>query len=187
MESIENLAKIVALLAAVLGAGKFFTDKRKERAKAGNKMLEQLETDEQLILACRMLDWTARTLEMPGHLVGPAFAGKTEFTHTHGRMARALSDKRRYSWMEVAYRDCFDHFFTFLTRVNAALNSGVYEARDVLPLKYYVDLLIRGNEGNTIDTVVIDAFLKDFGYYEPVRTLRCRLHKAEIPWWNDWV
>lgn len=187
METIKNLTDLLALIGAVLAALKFFSDKRKERSKAGNEVLEQLETDEQLILACRMLDWTARTLEMPKDLVGTAFAGKTEFTHTHERMAEALSSKTRYSWEEVAYRDCFDHFFTFLTRVNAALNSGVYEPRDVLPLKYYVDLCLHENKDGTSDKKSINVFLKAFGYYEPINSLYERLSKADVPRWELWV
>lgn len=183
MISLESLTDVVAVVGGAIAAFKYFSDKRKDRSQSGNDVLEKLESDEKLVLVCRMLDWTARKLPMPKELSGPAFANKSEFSHTHKRMMKALSSKEEYSWDEVAYRDGFDYFLTFLTRVDAAAKSGVYKARDVIPLKYYIDLLLKGDERGTLETDVLAEFMKDFGYYEAVQDLSESLERGRFPWW----
>lgn len=155
-------------------AWKYSKEKRIERSAAGNRMIAELETNEWLRLACQMLDWTARSFLLPEEILKrrvPRLPEDQErndiLVHSTSLMLGALSEKGEYSPDEVLYRDAFDALLTWLDRLHAGLDAGIYSEKDVRPVAYYVESLFVPRHHGKEATAVITGFIGN--YYEHQR------------------
>lgn len=156
--------------------------RRWDRAKLGNQVLERLPSDEWIATACLMLDWSTREIAVPKGMVG--FVGKESFIHSAELMSTALQSRgegMRYTREEVIYRDVFDRFFQFLEGVNAALDSGLYEAKDVKPLGYYLKVIYEPRFLPADAISDLQRYLKGFGFSDSISKIYTRILGAEPP------
>lgn len=156
--------------------------RRWDRAKLGNQVLERLQSDEWIATACLMLDWSTREIAVPKGMVG--FVGKESFIHSAELMSGALQPRgngMRYTREQVVYRDVFDRFFQFLEGVNAALDSGLYEAKDVKPLGYYLKAIFEPRFLSEKAVADLQQYLKDFGFSDSITKLYTRILGAPPP------
>jgi hypothetical protein len=175
-----TLLEYSTALGAVAGGGfalyQYWKSLRWQRAKLGNEVLERLQSDEWIATACLMLDWSEREISVPKGLVG--FVRKEQFIHRVDLMSSALkprADGATYTREEVIYRDAFDRFFQFLESVNAAIDSGLYEPKDVRPLGYYLKAIYEPRFLSAEAVADLRRYLNDFGYSVAISELYRRI------------
>lgn len=160
-------------------AWRYVEGKRIERSAAGNRMIAELETDEWLRLACQMLDWTARSFQLPDEILKRRIpkpqgeeGGDSILVHSTGKMLGALEEKSEYSADEVLYRDAFDALLTWLDRLHAGLESGIFSERDVRPVNYYVQALFAPRHHGKDAAAAMTGFIRnyyDIGRFDSLR------------------
>jgi hypothetical protein len=119
---------------------------RTARWKAGDlaaTLVAQLDTDEELALACRALDWGVGPLVVPARyrpLVESTRPGIMD--HDPRLLAVAMRPLLRPEVLEdqrgLVYRYAFDRMFTFLQNVNRLLEQGQLLLEDLHALRYWL-------------------------------------------------
>lgn len=156
---IEEFSKLAVPAIALLGA--IYTVRqywRAQRWRAGDlafTLVSQLETDDELAFACRVIDWGVGPLIVPKRyrplLEKVATDTKNPTPIERGEvlqqdrplMARAL---KVYLAIDpenepagLIYRYCFDKLFNHLANVNRLLAAGQIELEDIRGLKYWLE------------------------------------------------
>ncbi len=172
----------IALSGAFVG-WRYVEEKRIERSAAGNRMVAELETNEWLRLACQMLDWSARSFLLPEEILKrriPKQSGEDGpdeiLVHSSGKMLRALMVKDEYDSDEVLYRDAFDALLTWLDRMHAGLESGIFSERDVRPVSYYVQAMFAPKHHGPEAAAAVTGFIRNYYDMDRFELLRDRLN-----------
>lgn len=163
-------------------AWKYTKEKRIERSAAGNRLISELETNEWLRIACQMLDWTARSFLLPEEILKRRVPRSPEeeesydvLVHSTSKMLGALTQQKRYSTDEVLYRDAFDALLTWLDRLHAGLDAGMFSEKDVQPVGYYVQALFDPRHHGKEAAEVITAFIRNYYDHQRFALLKDRL------------
>jgi hypothetical protein len=150
---------------------------RAARWKAGDlaaSLLAQLNSDEELALACRALDWGTGPLIVPQRyqplLKGPGVQimehdPKLMVIAMRPQLQPELLDKKDRSGL--IYRYAFDRFFTFLQDVNRLEEQGQLLLEDLQGLQYWMRNIARYPYASPHECV-FQPFLYAAGYEDVI-------------------
>lgn len=168
MEAKDYAAMATAFLALIgLGFGlyQYYVAQKWRRSEFAAKQLEQLVTDPELSLLCKLLDWKRRDLPVPKKY--RALTDATTFEHNWTILAEAMIEGRRegrYTWQQAMYRDLLDHFCEYLQTLNHYLSIGLIDLRDTATLKYWLKELKHPRFAAPGDERMFMEFIRVFGY-----------------------
>jgi hypothetical protein len=173
---LANAAIIAACIGAavgLLGFGISLFNARKavawKRAELANNYLKDLITNEELVFACRALDWNGGFLVVPDAL-RPLLPNEAKIiTHKPSVMQTAMKPDLTLDEMAKEprlqlYRTSFDSLLSWLSLVDNALQRNLFEATDVRAVGYWVQQIHRNG--------TLDDFIEVFDYAEPMQRLR---------------
>jgi hypothetical protein len=142
---------------------------RWKRAELANSYLKDLNTNEELVFACRALDWNGGRLVVPANL-RPLLSDKADsIIHDYSVMAYAMRPDLLVSEMErdsriQLYRTAMDALLSWLGLVASALDRDLFIADDVDVVGYWVFHIERVG--------FLDGFIRAFGYDKQTQKLR---------------
>ncbi|MFS2154806.1 hypothetical protein [Rhizobium sp. Rhizsp42] len=171
----------IGVLVASIGGGLALYNARKatlwKRAELANGQVRELYANEELLFACRCLDWNAGRLVVPRSL-RPLLADGTE-TIDHDQTAFRKSLRVDLTTEEAAedmrlqiYRTALDTLLTWMAATDSAIERRLYKAEDIEDAGYYLGQACR------IDEVL--RFIDAFGYRKSIGRL-ARKYAVELP------
>lgn len=121
-----------------------------QQAKEAFAMTDRIGSDGALRTATLMLDYDSRNFVMP--------SGQ-ESVITRAKVMEGLRlTNLRFDEEEVFIRDTFDQFFSYLDRIEIAIEVGLVRKKDIIPLvDYYADLMNRNQSA-------FASFMSRYGY-----------------------
>lgn len=166
--AIADLAALIAVMVGfgglVFGLRQYYIGQKWKKSEFAAAILEQLVADERLATCCKMLDWSARRFPVPEQY--RVLFEQPTFTHTWAKVITAMKpeeEKGSFSWQEMLYRDLFDHFFSYLERVNHYISIRLITVNDVSSLEYWLKQLA---SPRFVDQPVFIDFLRAYDYTE---------------------
>ena len=142
---------------------------RWKRAELANNYLKDLNTNEELVFACRALDWKGGRLVVPANL-RPLLSDKADsIIHDYSMMKSAMRPDLLITEMEKdsriqLYRTAMDALLSWLSLVASALDRNLFVADDVDVVGYWVFQIERVG--------FLDGFIRAFGYDKQIEKLR---------------
>ena len=147
------------------GLYQYYVAQKWKRSEFAAKHLEQLATDPELSLLCKLLDWNKRHLPVPEKY--RPLTKSPVFEHNWEVFAAAMiahGRKGDYSWQEAMYRDLVDRFCEYLQSLNHYVTIGLIDLRDISTIKYWLRELARPRFASTRDEQMFLDFIKVFAY-----------------------
>jgi hypothetical protein len=173
---ISDTATIIAYLGAIVGlvgGGVALFNARKavlwKRAELASNYLRELRSDEELVFACRALDWNGGRLVVPENL--RPLIGDTAISHDPEVMRHAMRSDLTIFEMEEdpriqLYRTSLDSLLSWLSLLATALNRKLFTVEDVKDVYYWIRHIERAD--------FLNDFIETFGYGDSFRNLRDR-------------
>lgn len=165
-------------IAAISAFYVFLQYRRAQRWKATDlaaTLLERLDTDQSLALACQALDWGVGPLIIPDQyrpLFGTDAPGEVPsvMDHDPNVLFAAVQPKLNKQTLRdprgLVYRYCFIKLFTYLDNMSKLLADGQLREKDIDELEYWLKRL-RKYEYKPVDkkgTLVFQPALRAWGY-----------------------
>jgi hypothetical protein len=169
--------------AATIGGAVALYNARKaalwKRAELANSHLKELLSNEELVFACRCLDWNGGTLVVPKTL-RPLLQNATLETIRHERAAYVVAMAANLSLQQMdddvrlqIYRTSSDSLIGWLCSVESAIARGLYTPADIEEARYWLNSLSRVN--------TMGGFIDAFGYRKPLDSLAQRFALQPFP------
>jgi hypothetical protein len=167
-----ELQPIISITGTILGFGglafglyQYYKAQKWKRAEFAAQQLEQLSTDAELELCCKLLDWALRRSPVPDKYA--ALTDEKTFVHDWRIMCQAMlpeEDKDMdWDWQHMMYRDIFDKFFNYLERINHYIAIRLIAEKDVASLKYWLEQV---SAPRFLPTEQKDLFMRFLNAYE---------------------
>ncbi|MCA9571715.1 MAG: hypothetical protein KC656_27950, partial [Myxococcales bacterium] len=166
------ITAVVGGVGIVVGRREYRTTREVMQAEKARELADRLQADALAGTALRMLDWVARTYEVPGE--GPT-------SISSARVAGALATKDRYDPDEVLVRDAFERLCDELVLVESSVASGLVQEAHVQRHFGYWLAILGAPERNGHDAAFRDRlweYVERWGYRD-VQDL-CRRFGYEI-------
>lgn len=168
--SIPALAASGGLLVGAIALANYRKSVRWKQAELANMQLRDLVTNEDLVFACRSIDWYGGLLVVPEAL-RPLLeeAGQSDvIEHSPSIVARAmapdLSDEEMKSEPRLQlYRTAIDSLLSWFSLVQTSLHRKLYEPADIEAIAWW---LFRIKQAS-----YLEDFIQEFGYKEDVVAL----------------
>lgn len=157
---------VLGLVGLGFGLYQYYVAQKWKRSEFAAKHLEQLMTDPDLSLLCKLLDWKRRNLPVPEKYL-PLTDPITVFEHNWTEFATALIGGRRqgnYTWQQAMYRDLLERFCEYFQALNHFVTIGLIDLRDIVTVKYWLEQLARPRYANKGDEEMFIGFIKFFVY-----------------------
>ena len=165
---LKTVVAVTAVGGFLFGIYQYTKAQHWKRAEFAAKELERLSTDPVLSLACIFLDYDERTVNVPE--IYKEMAKSNSFIHRWAILEKAMmaslttNDGRNgFTWLEVLYRDVFDHFFTYLVSIDHYIDIDLVSKRDISILKYWLEKLSHPPFADR--RPIFDGYIKYFSYY----------------------
>lgn len=146
-----------------------------KRAELANSQLKELLSNQQLVFACRCLDWNGGLLVVPEDL-RPLLADNVRtIEHDSAVFVKAmeanlyLSEMRTDPRLQI-YRTAMDSLLGWLGATDSAINRGLYTSSDIEEAAYWLRALTR--------IPSMSGFVDAFGYRKPLDRLA---HQFDVP------
>lgn len=168
-----NTIAYVGAFAGVVGGGVALFNANKavlwKRAELANSHLRELMSNEELVFACRALDWNGGFLVVPTGLRPLLSGDSATIAHAPAKLERAMSSDLTLSEMMgdeslQIYRTAMDSLLSWLAILASALKRNLFVAEDVKEIGYWVRKIQ--------DNPALADFIKDYGYSDTIQTLR---------------
>jgi hypothetical protein len=155
---------IVSALVFAAALYQYIKAQRWKASEFAASQLAMLWNDERIRFACLALDWRVRTVRV-SEAYG-AIAPAPTFVHEVEVMQEALATEAKrmvFPWPRTYYQDCFDRFFEYLTLLNHYVEIGLFEASDIIPIRYWTRLLIEPKFAT--NAAVFTDYCQYYGYH----------------------
>jgi hypothetical protein len=154
-----------------------------KRAELASSYLRDLTTNDELVFACRCLDWSGGRLVVPQSLRPLLTDGGESIEHDRSIFAIALRPDLSIREMNddpriQIYRCSVDSFLSWLNVVASALNRKLFYPDDLEEVGYWV--------AKIESEPSVHAFIAGFGYQENISKL-VRLYRTKQTPYRDWV
>ncbi|MDT8759919.1 hypothetical protein MZO42_14550 [Sphingomonas psychrotolerans] len=166
------LVSALGLVVATIGGSVALYNARKsvlwKRAELANSHLKELLTNDELLFACRCLDWNGGILVVPESL-RPLLKDPGEtITHDVGVYATAMDPYLTLAEMAAEprlqiYRTATDTLLGWLSATDSAIDRKLYTPADIREAGYWL--------GRVHRVPAVMAFIDAFGYREPLDRL----------------
>jgi hypothetical protein len=151
-----------------------------KRAEFASSQLKELNTNEELVFACRSLDWNGGLLVVPDKLralVSNDCAVTQALKHEKFILEQAMRPDLTIDEMErdrrlQVYRTAMDSFLSWLALVQQSLDRHLYETEDADWIIYWLRLIRRRD--------FLHPFIRAFGY-EPHLARLYELFRVPLP------
>ena len=165
----------------VIGGGIALFNARKtvlwKRAELANSYLRELSSNDELVFACRSLDWNGGILVVPDKLRPLLLGDKKTIAHDPTVLNTALRPGLLISDLEAderiqIYRTALDALLSWLSNLASGLERKLFTAKDLDEVGYWVHHI--HNHGELL------SFIEAFGYRANMEQLRRAFsYKAE--------
>ena len=174
----ELIAIITVLLAAIGGALALFNAWKAilwKRAELASSYMKELNSNAELVFACRALDWNGGRLVVPEQL-RPLLLDDNTKTIVHERpvfqkamrVSLSVAEAEHDPRMQI-YRTALDALLSWLDIVDSALSRNLFLVQDLREVKYWVDRIA--------DNPDLTGFINNFGYRPMLDRLEKRFSK----------
>lgn len=142
-DAIELTIQAVALVGGGVASGlalyQWRVGQRWQRAEQLDKFIERFETEPRLRLGSAVLDWTFRRVQHGDSTV--SFKNEDVLLALRDHVADRVA---RFSTVQALIRDALDAVLTMFTRLEAAMSSGLLEARHARRyFRYWLERFIK--------------------------------------------
>ena len=165
----KDYAAIVTTFLGLLGLGfglyQYYVAQKWKRSEFAVKQLDQLMTDQELSLMCKLLDWRRRDMAIPEKY--RTLTESSLFEHNWVVFAEAMIHGRRdgpYTWQQAMYRDLVDRFCEYLQSLNHYVSIGLIDLRDITTVQYWLRQLAHPRFANKGEEEMFLRFIKFFEY-----------------------
>lgn len=171
----------IGVLVASLGGGLALYNARKaalwKRAELANFQVRELYANEELLFACRCLDWNAGRLVVPQSLRPLLADGMQTIEHEQTVFRSSLSvdllaDEATADARLQIYRTALDTLLTWMAATDGAIERKLYKAEDVEDAGYYLGKAARVKE--------VVRFIDAFGYRRSLNRLAAK-YGVQLP------
>jgi len=172
----SEAATVIAYFGAfvgLIGGGVALFNARKavqwKRAELANGYLKELGSNQELVFACRAMDWNGGLLVVPDNLLPLVDGGAKTISHEAAALKLAMKtgltlNELKADFRMQIYRTAIDTLLTWLNLIASALDRNLFEARDIDEVGFWVHRIEQMG--------VFEAFIDVFGYREPTDQLR---------------
>ncbi len=157
---IAAVTPILGLTGLTFGLYQYYVAQKWKRSEFAAKQLEQLRTEPELSLLCKLLDWRKRQLPVPAQYL--SLANTPLFEHNWTIFAEAMIEGRResnYTWQQAMYRDLVDRLCEYLQGLNHYVSVGLINPGDIATVAYWLQQLasprfaLEGDEGMFLEFI----------------------------------
>ncbi len=142
-----EIKDVVAIISSVIGISglafglyQYTIAQKWKRSEFAAKHLEELSSDPELELCCKLLDWAVREVPVPDKY--RMLTNESKFVHDWRILAEAMAPESsdcQFDWQHMLYRDLFDHFFDYIERINHYIAIKLISESDTSSLKYWLE------------------------------------------------
>jgi hypothetical protein len=166
------LVSSMGLIVATIGGMVALYNARKsvlwKRAELANSHLKELLSNEELLFACRCLDWNGGVLVVPKSLRPLLKDGAETITHEVGQFMRALSPTLTIAAMATdarlqIYRTATDTLLSWLSATSSAIDRKLYTPSDIQEAGYWL--------GKAYRLPALVEFIDAYEYRKPLDRL----------------
>lgn len=169
----------------LIGLKRYAKDQAWKRNEFVANEIKEFTSDKMVRNTMFMLDWGTRSIEL--------FPDKTAYEERFARVDRntlklALQyhglrakeqGKDRFTPIEVAIRDNFDHFLSYLERFEQFIEAGLITEKKLEPyLKYWISVIAEKMEFDVRNTLY--HYINQYGF-TGTQTLFARFNKTILP------
>jgi len=142
-----------------------------KRAELASTYLKELTSNQELVFACRALEWSRGKLAVPETLVPLLESEKRSIVHDAAALERAMDRDRYLDQMDSderlqIYRTSMDSLLSWLTLVAQAIERDLFQPKDLEEARYWVQMVT--------DRPFLNAFIDAYEYGQPLALLRER-------------
>ena len=175
------LISALTLLIATLGGLVALYNARKavlwKRAELANSHLKELLGNEELVFACRCLDWYAGLLVLPKNLRPLLTSGAETIDHDMSVFLASTSPTLSLQQMREEprlqiYRTALDSLLGWMVSTSSAIERNLYKPEDIKEAEYWLKMIVV-NEA-------IMSFADAYGYTTPLVRLS-KLYGLALP------
>lgn len=139
-----------------------------KRAELAGSYLKDLFTDEELVFACRALEWQAVPLVVPERVAPLLPDGRRTIEHERSVMQGAMASGLSIDGMKLdprirIYRTALDGLLSWLALLDQAIQRGLFAPGDIVEAKYWLRIVSKARW--------LDAFIAEYEYDEPIDRL----------------
>lgn len=144
MEVVKTVTPIVGIGLGVLvfgfGIWQYWSAQRWKRNEFAAAILKELNTDEDLVACCNVLDYRKRCIVLSHKKTKDDKPTILEHDRANLPAAMAVSPPPDgFSAEQIPYRDLFDRMCSYLSQVAHACSQKLIEPGDVRPLRYWLE------------------------------------------------
>lgn len=139
-----------------------------KKAELANSYLKEINSNQELIFACRSLDWFSGRLVVPDQLCPLVPDGAKTIQHDYDLPARSmqprLSQEMRSDFRIQIYRTAIDSLLSWLNLIDHAIERNLFKPEDIKEVGYWVKHIeSRG---------FVERYIDEAGYREETTRLR---------------
>jgi hypothetical protein len=169
----ETIFLQIGSVAGIVALGINFYNARQgvrwKQADLANAYLRELTSNQELVFACRALDWNGGRLVVPENL-RPLLANESGFIpHDPDVLERAMRPELTIEEMDAEpriqlYRTAIDTLLSWLVNVASGMEGELFVVDDVREIGYWVLAIQR--------VAILEGFIEAFGYKYSTDKLR---------------
>ena len=175
LEVIKTIVTAVTAFAAIVGGAIALLNARNsirwKRAELASGHLQELTSNEELVFACRALDWNGGLLVVPERLrpLVQEDGEKRVIIHDPAVFRMAMRPDLLITEMQQdarlqLYRTAVDSLLSWLTLVRKALDRDLFEPEDIEPVAYWLRRILGAD--------FLNGFIIAFDYHRDLEELR---------------
>ena len=156
---------ILGVIGLGFGLYQYYIAQKWRKSEFAARQLEMLDSNPELSLCCKFLDWSRRDLPVPEKY--KAYTDNKTFEHNWTVLAEAMIPKRRkgrYTWQQAMYRDHFDRLCEYFQRLNHYLSIGLVTKSDIATVEYWLKELAKPRFLHNGDERMFIDFIRFFQY-----------------------
>jgi hypothetical protein len=156
-----------ALIAAGVHVYNALRAERWKRTELGSRFLRELGTDQELVFACRALDWYTGRLTVPENL-RPLMSGEAPFDHDRRVLRNAMKVGLGGAAMAAdarlqIYRTTMDRLLSWMCLLANALDRKLFKTDDVEVARYWVSKVAASR--------FLHPFIRSYNYAPSIQSL----------------
>jgi hypothetical protein len=179
LEAIKTAITAVTAFGALVGGAIALLNARNsirwKRAELASGHLQELTSNDELVFACRALDWNGGLLVVPERLrpLLQTNDGRQVIVHEPAVLEKAMRPDLLITEMQQdarlqLYRTAMDSLLSWLSLVRKALDRDLFEPADIEPVAYWLDRIVTAG--------FLGDFIRIFGYQRDIEDLRKAFH-----------
>lgn len=173
-ETISSLSSVIGIAGLAFGLYQYYIAQKWKKSEFAAQQLEKLDSDPDLALCCKILDWSERDLPVPERY--KSFTDESAFHHDWELLCKAMVPEQINgvfeNWKCLVYRDIFDRFFAYLERINHFIEIRLVSEKDVSSLEYWLEEISHPRFADPNKSKVFIDFIQAYEYSGVIKLIQ---------------